>query len=96
MINAKENNRDFYPNVNPDTYEIDGTKLRLKLKLKTEKECVMKNLEHFRVSGECVFGNVQKIARNIPTKSGDSRDRVYGFCAEAHLTTSSQEDLEES
>jgi hypothetical protein len=63
ILNSKDKNKDFYPNIDPDTFKIDGSKLSLKLGLKKDHACVMENLTEYRHLGDCMFASVRRIKR---------------------------------
>ena len=52
----------FYPNLDKDTYEINGSKLGLSAGL-----CVMPNSEKYRMTNECVFTNVYEYYQGAVT-----------------------------
>ena len=72
--------------MDPETWDINGSKLSLKLKLEAAKALVMKNEERFRITSDCVFANVKRIV-------GEPEDKVYGMYAEAKLTSCMQNGL---
>ena len=47
--------KDFHSNIDHKTWDINGSKIKFKFKLKGEKECVMTNQERFRITADCVF-----------------------------------------
>ena len=58
FVRTKEEFKDFYPNINMNTLQINGSVLKLKLKLKVEKACVMENIEQYRMASNCMFSSV--------------------------------------
>ena len=53
ITRAREVMKLFYPNMDPDTYNIDGCKLGL-----TAGVCTINNSEIYRMKNECVFTNL--------------------------------------
>ena len=53
----------FYPNLDKDTYDIDGCKLGL-----TAGLCVMPNSEAYRMTNECVFTNLYEYYQGAETQ----------------------------
>ena len=60
----KELKNKFHPIIDPDNWDISGSKLYFKFKLKgAGKAVMMENEEKHRISSDCVSASVKRIVR---------------------------------